>query len=218
MEESGRTGWIGWSFIAGCALAIPSGWLLAYLAALPFLLGLFFFLLLGLIAGATMFRFGAQAAAPSRGAAWLMGTTVALVMLLTTLTAEYRAFPRSVERVVRKSFYESLTPARRTELTRGVEKFAASHLAENHPPGGFVGYLRWAATSGRVTAPRILKTSTVEYRLPQRGTLWLIRVALSLALVEWTIMSQVLGLCAAAKSAAHQPATEGPNASSDDVS
>ncbi len=189
-----RDGWIGWSYLTGLLLAVPLGWMLAFLAALPFMLGLFFFLLLGLVIAATMFRFGIKAPPPSRAAAWFMGTSVAVLIMGTSLWTEYRAFPRSVERVVRNSYFESFTPDRREQLRAGVHSHAAEFLAREYPPGGLPGYLRWAATNGRMTCPRILKESTVPYRLPYRRGMWIVRVVLSLLLVEWTIMSQMLAL------------------------
>lgn len=192
-EKPAPSGWIGWSFVAGCGLAVPFGILLAYLAALPFFLGLFFFLLLGLMLGAVMFRFGINAPPPSLPAAWAMGTGVAALLILTSLWAEYRALPRSVDRVVRQSFFRSFTPQDREALRQGVRMHVADFL-EQYPPGGFVGYLRWAATDGTLTCPRIFKDSTEVYQLPYRRTMWDIRVGLSFALVWWTIMTQMFAL------------------------
>lgn len=192
--EPAPTGWIGWSLVAGLAAAIPSGYLLAYLAALPFLLGLFFFLLLGLIVGATMFRAGRRAPAPSAAVLWTIGSAVALALMFTSLWAEYQALPRSVEKRVRKSIYESLTPEKRAELSRAVREYVDSQIQTQYPPGGFVGYLRWAVTSGTFECPRILRPGSVPYRLSHRRAMWVIRVGLSLLMVEWTLMAQLVGL------------------------
>lgn len=189
-----RTRWFGWSPLAGLLVAVPSGWLLAYLAALPFMLGLFFFLLLGLIVGAVMYRIGTKSPVPSASVLWLAGSAVAVMMMLTSLWAEYHALPRSVEKRVRDSYFESFTPERRDALSRGVKDYVRAELENRYPPGGFVGYLRWAATSGRLECPRILRKSTAEYRLSHRRALWLIRVGLAALMVEWTILSQLFGL------------------------
>jgi hypothetical protein len=185
---------IVFSFVAGVAVAAPSGWLLAYLAALPFLLGLFFFLLLGLIVGATIYRVGSKAPVPTTATLWVLGSSAACVLMLVSLYTEYRALPRSLEKKVRDSIFESLPDPQREELHRGVSQFVATELATNYSPGGFPGYLRWAATNGRFKCPRILRASTVEFRLSHQRTLWMVRVGLSLLMAEWTIMSQVLGL------------------------
>jgi hypothetical protein len=189
-----RTRWIGWSLLIGLLVAIPSGWLLAYLAALPFFLGMFFFLLLGLMIGAVMFRVGSKAPEPSARTLWMAGTAVTAAALLISLWAEYQALPRSVEKRIRESYAGSFTPEMWAELRTGVRDFIPTELQNRYPPGGFLGYLRWAATSGKLDCPRISKAAAVEYRMSQRGTVWAIRVALSLLMLEWTIMSQLLGL------------------------
>jgi hypothetical protein len=192
--SSARDGWIGWSLIAGIILAVPLGYLLAFLAALPFMLGLFFFLLLGLIVAATMFRFGIKAPPPSRPVAWAMGTIVTVVLMGTMMWAEYQALPRSLNGKVRKSYFESFTPEKLAEMQQGVRSFLSDYMATNYPPGGLTGYLRWAATNGQMACPRILREGTEEYRLPYRKGMWMFRNIVSLLLVEWTIMSQMLAL------------------------
>lgn len=186
--------WSGWILAAGLAVAVPSGWLLAYLAALPFLFGLFFFVLLGLIVGAVMFRAGSKAPPPTRRTLWLFGTSVVTVMILTSLWTEYQALPRSVEKRVRGSIPESLTAARRTELRDGVRQDVAAELAAAYPPGGFPGYLLWAARNGTFTCPRMVKTGTVEFRLSHRRAVWIGRVGVSILLAEWAVMAQLMGL------------------------
>lgn len=186
---------VAWSLVAGLVVGVPSGWLLAFLAALPFMLGIFFFVLVGLIIGAVMFRFGSRTPrTPSRRTLWLIGSSVTATVLLVSLWTEYRTLPQSVEKRVRRSFAGSFTPQMRAELRDGVQRFITSELKAHYPPGGFPGYLRWAVSSGKFECPRILKASTVEYGLPQQRTTWIIRVGLSLLLLQWTIMSQLLGL------------------------
>lgn len=188
--------WIGWSVISGGGVGIPAGVLLAYLSALPFLLGLFFYLLLGLIIGATMFRFGRRAPAPSRRLAQAMGIGVAVLVWGTSLYVEYIAFPRSVDRQVRESFRKSFPADERAELRTQTGAFVAEYLRNHYPPGGFVGYVRWAIDDKPMECPRVFSDSTQKIRLPQRGTLWLVRVGLALVLVVWAVLSQVLGLAA----------------------
>ncbi|HQE27535.1 MAG TPA: hypothetical protein PL151_07235 [Phycisphaerae bacterium] len=190
------TRWIGWALVAGLALTIPAGVLLGYLAALPFFLGLFFFMLVGLLIGAVMFRVAAKAPRPPVGAIWLLGSVVSGATLVVSLWAEYRALPAGVEKLVRGSIAESFAGREdeRVRLKHGVHEFVATELARAYPPGGFLGYLRWAATDGKLKCPRILRTSTVEYRLAQRQVLWAVRVALSMLLMEAMIVSQLLAL------------------------
>lgn len=214
--------WIGWSLIAGLAVAIPCGLLLAYLAALPFMLGLFFFLVLGLITGATMFRFASRAALPSVPALWVIGSTVATSMMVVSLWAEFRALPGSVQKVVRKSYYESFTDQRHLELSTKVGEHVSSYLATHYPPGGLVGYMRWAIHDGQLQCPRFVrpagaprelsyKPANVEYRLPYKRWPWLFRVCVCVFLLHWTILSQLIALKAARTKAADQDsAADGP--------
>lgn len=189
-----RTGWIGWSAIAGCVVGIPAGVLLAYLAALPFLLGLFFYLLLGLVIGATMYRFGAKARIPSKPTLWAIGLGVALVTLAASLWAEYRALPGSVTEAVRHSLWMRFDPDMKARLETETRQFAAHYLQEHYPPGGVLGYVRWAISDGSLKCPRVFKESTTEYRLPQRRKLWVVRITLASVMLGWTILVQVLGL------------------------
>jgi hypothetical protein len=189
------TGWIGWSPIAGLVAGIPSGWLLAYLASLPFMLGIFFFMVLGLITGAIMFRFGSKARLPATWLLWAIGSTVAAALMVTSVWSEYAdALPRNLRKAVRDSYQESFSQARLADLNTSVRGHLASYLATQYPPGGFMGYLRWTVRNGVLTCPRFQKPGEVEYRLPYKRGRWLIRTGLSALLVEWAIMSQVLSL------------------------
>jgi len=196
---------IGWSLIGGCAVGLPIGWLMGYLALLPFFLGLFFFALLGLVVGAVMFRFGRPAAPAPRPALWLIGNAVAIVVCGAGLVGEYyglvgyRVFGHEVEgdayQAVRESFrYRSFTQDELARLRGETRRHTLAQLEADYPPGGFVGYLRWAASRGTMECPRIFDDTTHTILLRHRRVTWLIRVALSLGLLSFSIMSQVLGL------------------------
>jgi hypothetical protein len=210
-----RQGWIGWSLLLGLVLAGPCGWLLAFLAALPFLLGLFFALMLGLIVGAAMFRVGPGHPVPSRATVIAVGSIVAFVLMSTSLAVEYRALAGSLENGVRKRFPEAFTPARRARLAQEVRAHVARDLETRYPPGGFLGYLRWAAADGTITCPKftsptIATDRKLEYQLPQRKRLWIIRVVLSWAMVEWTVVAVLMGLRSPRSVSAETPAGTAP--------
>src|SRR5262245_21649393 len=80
------------SLAAGLAIGLPLGIVLSYLAALPYFLGLFFFVLFGLVIGALLFRFGAD----RRPMAWsIVGLATAMVVTATwcaSLVVEARTF------------------------------------------------------------------------------------------------------------------------------
>ena len=208
------TGWIGWSWLVGMIVGISFGWVLAYLAMLPFFLGLFFFMVLGLLTGAVMFRVGSRAALPTTPWLWLIGSSVAATMLLTCLWVEYRDLP-SMKRscvggTVRQSYHESFTQQELTNFEKLVRYEVASHLEHAYPPGGFIGYLQWTARDGSMKISRFPKarfhpnvspatdepwlTTTIDYKLPQRQWTWLLRIVVSALLLEGSIMSQVLAL------------------------
>src|SRR3990172_853649 len=60
---------------AGTVVSLPLAWLLSYAAMLPFYLGLFFFMLFGLVIGAVAFRVAAPGR-PYHRFAVLAGTTL----------------------------------------------------------------------------------------------------------------------------------------------
>jgi hypothetical protein len=186
----------GWLFVAwgvGIALALPAGWLLAYLSALPAFLGLFFFLLVGLMIGAAMFRLASPARPLPRYSRWVMSVSVASIAWLTGLAVEYRWLPRdAADLAIRRSLR---APAAEQELLRAeIREHIAEHLASTYPPGGFTGYVRWAATSGKIDVPRLGGDGTVTYQLMLRPSMWIVRTVLSLVLGSFSILSQLLGL------------------------
>lgn len=193
--------WIGWSLIAGCVLGVPAGCLLAYLAVLPLFLGLFFFLVIGLIVGAVMFRLGRLAGPRSKASLWLIGSVVVLVIWGTGLVVEYLGFPRDATRAVLKSIPQRLTPEQRADLYIQTRRYVlARFVGGQSEPGrlgslrGFPAYLRWAATDGTIACPRVFNDSTHKVSLPQRRVGWVIRVGASLALLAFAILAQFLSL------------------------
>jgi F0F1-type ATP synthase assembly protein I len=182
------------SLVLGCVLGIPTGILLAYLAALPGYLGLFFCLLFGLLIGASMYRVGKPAAPVPVGMLVSVAAVVTLLTVFTSVYAEYCELYRSVDNKVRDSFFESFTAERRQELRTQTYHNVDEYLARNHSPGGFVGYLGWIITDGDLEVPRVFGESTVSFETPQRGFWWVLRVLLSIGLLGWTILSQFIGL------------------------
>ncbi len=202
-------GWLGWSLAGGIALGVPSGWLLAYLAALPALLGLFFFLLIGLLIGAVMFRLGKPAAPVPRGMLRPIGMAVALLVWVTGLLAEYRWFPEhAAAEVVRNSVIQSIPPSEVKQFENKMRREALDRLRADYPPGGFIGYLRWAAIDGQMSLPRMKDQSRYLYKLRQKRVIWVARVVLSLVLFTFALQSQFFGL-APRKPVAEDETSEG---------
>ncbi len=92
-----RGGSLWWLTVAvGVIVSMPFAWLLSYAAALPFYLGLFFFVLFGLVIGATMHRVASRRR-PYGRAAILAGTTiVAGAGWIASIAVEGLGFPNDM--------------------------------------------------------------------------------------------------------------------------
>lgn len=179
------------AMVVGMLLAVPAGWLLAPVALLPGQLGLFFFLIVGLLIGATMYRLGKPAAPVPRSRTILIGLAVALTLWLSTLISEYRAMPQVGFAAVRSQLKVSLPPERREHIQEEISAHISSQLNKMFPPGGLIGYLRWAATDGTMDLPRVIDQRTVRFSLPQRGVWWMVRVVFSLILTAGAILALI---------------------------
>jgi hypothetical protein len=190
------------------------GWLLASLALLPAFLGLFFNVLLGLIVGATVYRVAQPARPIPRFGAIGLGIVVAASIWIVSLAGEYyntrgydlpwynadgwqwTPIEGDATRSVRR-FYsrKALTTQQTQRLRARTRRIFQKELKQHYPPGGFVGFLKWsAANEGSLALPRVFSNSTHTLAPKQRGVVWLIRIALSFALMAGAVISQVLGL------------------------
>ena len=177
---------------------------MGFLALLPYFLGLFFFALLGLVVGAVMFRFGRPAAPAGRSTLWLIGGFVAALLCVTGLAAEYhgligyRVFGHEFNdayRHLRRSFrHRAFTQQELDTLRDETRRHVRAQLRTDYPPGGFLGFVRWAATDGTIECPRIFDNATQTVAIRHRGFTWVVRVLLSLGMLTFSIMSQILGL------------------------
>lgn len=209
----------------GGLLAIPAGWLLAILALLPFFLGLFFSLVVGLLLGAVVYRLARPAAPLASWAAVFLGGVVFLTAWTTGLACEYlntrgydlpwyhagtwRWVPvdGDATRAVRGHLrHRSLTVTERELLRTRTRQVFARQIAVRYPPGGFMGFLRWsAAGQGALEIPRVFGASPVLLNPKQRGVTWLIRLALSLILLGFAVLSQVLCLARESRPSDDEP-------------
>jgi hypothetical protein len=205
-----------WSLAVGIALGIPAGHLLAYLVALPAFLGLFFFLWLGLVIGAAMFRLGKAAVPAPKQSLYVIGLTVSVLAWMSGLVSEYRMLPGEVADAVRRnSVTQSASRDQIQQFEQKVRGEVLDHLRKQYPPGGLVGYWRWRTTDGSMKFARMGDGSLYPYEIRQRGIIWLVRVILSLVLISFTILSQFLGLARLpSKVDADSVATEDPIQSS----
>jgi len=192
-DAAGR-GWLGWSLAGGAVIGVPAGWLLAYLVAIP-ALGLFFFMLIGLLIGAVMYRLGRAATPVPRGRLWALGLAVSLLVWVTVLAAEYRWLPHDAAKVVvRNSLLPDANAARVAEFEAEVRSKVHEQLRAAYPPGGFLGYLRMSATSRTLKLDRPGGQDPYVFRMPGKAVIWHLRVIFTLVLLAFSILSQVLGL------------------------
>lgn len=182
------TRWWSAAFLAFLAF-LPLDWLLVRLIWLPFYFGLFFFLVAGLLVGGASFRYARPARPVSRGRLLLGIGLIVVAGLVTAIVLEYRHFANTVagDRAfpeARNAAVAGGEPVGQIEAEAAAEFKAA--LQRDDPPGGVIGYIRWAVTSGKLelTVRGSRETATNEHR----GYRWPIRTmaaALLLALGLW---------------------------------
>jgi hypothetical protein len=173
--------------LAGLLFSLPFSWLLSFGALLPFLLGLFFFALFGLIIGALVFRIAAPGRPYGKGAIVVGTTVIVLVCWCTAFVLESRDFPREMG--------QKATDATRSigDMTRQqyIEKMAEdvrAYMREEYPPGGLIAYVRWSLTDGRIKKG-VLDGPRKTLKRDQVRVWWAIRVVLSVGLLGFGVAS-----------------------------
>ena len=174
--------------LAGVAVTLPVAWLLSFAGTLPFFLGVFFFALFGLLIGAVIYRVAAPCR-PYRSTQVIVGTTMIVIAGWGgSIVKESRDFPSDMaSEAARKTSDIGDRPVAefRLEVAGEVRRF----LLERYPPGGTLGYMRWALTSGEIEKGDL---AAVKRKLSrsQRGWSWAIRVVLSVAGLAFGVASQ----------------------------
>jgi len=183
---------------------------LGYLALLPFFLGVFFFLLLGLIPGAVLFRFGHPIRPLSSRRIWGAAVPVVLVTWLVAGYVESRALPGHVAVKVRNSISGGFPPGySRAALERHVANWVGDYLRREYGSAGLLAYVRWAGSRGRIEIPQgniVLSDSrgaadpttvTLQlsrpavHQLQQPALLWCVRVIGSLLMLMLSMTLQL---------------------------
>jgi hypothetical protein len=188
-----------WAIVAGVVLAVPFGWLLSYAAALLAMVGLFFFMLFGLVIGAVMYRIG-QAARPVPR--WKLKLGVALVVFVgwtVSIAVEARDFPSDVAKRALKTKVFRQRPGQTREdpgrppqeITEEIVGHVRSHLRENYPPGGMIGYVRWAVTSSEFPIQVAGVPQTIRLHFNGNRGWWVVRSILSIVLFTFAVYSLV---------------------------
>lgn len=168
-----RSRWFSGLLTAALILAVLS-WLLARLIWLPFLFGLFFYLVAGLLAGAIAFRV-AKAARPVPRGKILGGVVVITIMtVVASIVFEYRHFrdialgdpPRFA--AARNAVVASGGSLK--ELAVRASNAYQEALASQWSPGGTLGYARWSIASGSL--PIEVDGQTEKVVSSHAGFLW----------------------------------------------
>ncbi len=178
--------------LAGFLASVPLAGLLSFAALLPFYLGPFFFLLFGLVLGACVFR-AARTARPIRAAPLLAGTAaVVLFVFVLAIQLEYMQLGGHCGNSTLKTIQQLPPDTSAEQFRRYASGAIRAHLRSAYPPGGVLGYVRWAATDGRFSAPAPEGThpATMRYRLSQSNLGWTLRVIISLLLLTGGVYSQ----------------------------
>jgi len=175
-----------WYMALGVSLFLlaPLDWLLARLLWLPMYFGLFFFLIAGLLVGGVAFRM-ARSARPMTRTRIIVGILpVAFASMCITIILEYRHIASNTG--APPAFGAAWSAQSKDSDSVGdiraeAAKAFRSHLADKFPPGGVVGYARWAVDSGemRITALGLSETVTIAHQ----GLRWPIRTLAAFVLL-----------------------------------
>ena len=184
-----------WAAVAVAALpAFPLAWLLSYAAALPFFLGLFFFMLFGLMIGAAAFRVSAPGR-PYAALSLIAGTTI-LVALTSglSLIKEARDFPEDLAKRI-TSRTRDLSGRTAEEFRTLIASDIRTLLADRYGPGHVWGYVRWVLTNGELKRGDLpMLNKAIFLPAAQTKGWWAFRVVASIALLGFGIASQTLPL------------------------
>jgi len=180
-----------WAVLVGVIVSLPLGWLLSYGASLLTYLGLFFFMLFGLMIGAAMYRVGL----PVRPVpAWRIRLGVAIVVLIgwgVSMGVECYEFPGDVAKRTVKEFKrrpDGMTPE---QIKGHAVEWVKDHLRRAYPPGGAIGYMRWRLRSNQLAVQIEGLPAPVRLRFENNGGWWAVRVVLSIVLFAVAIHSVV---------------------------
>lgn len=163
--------------VFGIVLAIPLGYLLSLAVFLPAMLGLFFFILFGLLIGAAMCRVWTPLR-PMKPWTIKLGITLAVLagwggaLVWEGLTFPSAVAKDAIEQVVKVSGKTGSDV--RADAIADTKKF----LAERYPPGGVIGYWRWAMADKTIEIPITGTTKPKPILYSGNGWKFIVRVIL----------------------------------------
>lgn len=217
-------------YVLGCGLVTVIGVVLSKLLAsaglLPFvfgIVGVFFFMLVGLILGAILFRCGAGARPMRRGVLLASVLVPTVAISAGTVVFEYRSVvidnAEQALRVQNKNPRDPKFAAEKAQMRQMIENYWRTRFGV----GGVGGYVAWTLHGGKFKIGPTDADERVVVQHKQAGALWLFRAAISFAALGWAMGAQVWPLrrCPAEAQAADaaepavQPSTSEPSNAGD---
>lgn len=184
-----------WLAVAGATVAsLPLAWLLSFAALLPFQIGLFFFVLFGLLIGAVAHRISSPGR-PYHRWALVAGTTVLVALVWAgSLLIEIHDFPGDMAQRALQ-LRRPIGDRTSTEYRETVADQVRTFLKKRYPPGGAIGYVRWMLLSGRIKKGELADVDRTLSRDRSQVRLWyVVRLVLSMGLLAFGIGSQTFSL------------------------
>lgn len=205
-EESGGLGpraiapWRGdvRRYALGCAVVTGMGVglskLLAAAGLLPFVfgvVGIFFYMLVGLLLGAILYRFGVA------GRGWPRGLLIGSILIPTLATSagalvfEYRSFVGGrADELMRQN---RMNPREHPEGTERMTERIEAQWRRQYGVAGIGGYIAWSARgSSFLCGPEDGRKLRIAH--PQGGIWWVVRAVVSFAAMGWAVGAQVYPL------------------------
>src|SRR5262245_29792756 len=153
-SDSKRSSALLGAILASAAFSLPLLWILARVIWLPMYFGVFFFLVGGMLAGAVGFRIARRLRPLPTRRIIAAVAVIGIIATIAGLTFEYTYRAATIGEPPRFAEARADALQRRTSthyIQRDATEQFRSYLSSQFPPGGPIGYLRWAASSGRVT-------------------------------------------------------------------
>ena len=169
-----------------------NAWAFSHLGNLFYFLGLFFFVLFGLIHGATVFRFLSAFRPIRRPILVCIGSLLALATWGGGLVLEASYLPQDVYDATIKTFKRGLPPdVKPADFKTDVLAQTAEYLRENYGSNWTVSYVRWELAGGFLDLTVRGRKRSLAYERPQRRIGFALRVLVSLVLVAYGMFSQI---------------------------
>ncbi len=173
-------------------LANFNAWAFSHLGNLFYFLGLFFFVLFGLILGATVFRLLSAFRPIRRPTLICIGWLFILVTWGGGLVLEASYLPEDVYDATIKTFKRGLPPGLKpADFKRDVLEQTTAYLRENYGSNLTISYVLWELAGGSMDLTVRGRERSLAYERPQRRKGFALRVLASLALVAYGMFSQI---------------------------